>query len=73
MVSTVKFSEFSSGGDLANGETTVGLAGGINEKYNNPWTFLPSGTTGDRPAIDSSMFYRLRLNTDSQLYEYYNH
>lgn len=74
-ISTVKFSEFTNGGDLANNEITVGLGGTApyyNAYYNNPWTFLPSGTTGDRPVVASSMYYRQRLNTTLQQYEYYD-
>lgn len=71
-VLTEKFSEFLSGGDLTNGSTTVGLFTGTNAKFNNPWTFLPSGTTADRPTIASTMYYRQRLNTDIQAYEYYD-
>lgn len=74
-ISTVKFSEFTNGGDLANNEITVGLGGSApyyNAYYNNPWTFLAPGTTGDRPAIAASMYYRLRLNTSLEAYEYYD-
>lgn len=69
---TRKFSEFASGGNIANNADTVGLFGGVNAQFNNPWTFLEPGTTGDRPAPDPSMYYRLRLNTTTQEYEYYN-
>ena len=75
MVNVVKFSEFTNGGDLANNEITVGLGGSApyyNAYYNNPWTFLPPGTTADRPAITASMYYRLRLNTSLEVYEYYD-
>ena len=75
MVSVVKFSEFTNGGDLANNEITVGLGGSApyyNAFYNNPWTFLPPGTTGDRPAITSAIYYRLRVNTSLEQYEYYD-
>lgn len=72
MVDTIKFSEFVDGGDLSNNETTVGLGGGTNTRYNNPWTFLKPGTTGDRPAPSAAIYYRLRLNTDTSQYEYYN-
>lgn len=74
MVDTIKFSEFSSGGDLSNDKTTVGLDGTltINTKYNNPWTFLAPGTTGDRPAPSAGMYYRLRFNTTELTYEYYD-
>jgi hypothetical protein len=72
MVDTIKFSEFADGGDLANDETTVGLGGGTNRRYNNPWTFLPPGTTAERPTPSAQINYRLRFNTDVQLYEYYD-
>ena len=72
MVATIKFSQFVTAGDLANGNTTVGLDGGTNAMFNNPWTFLPSGDTASRPLPSVSINYRLRLNTDSQLYEYYD-
>lgn len=72
MVATIKFSGFANGGNLANGYTTVGLGGGTNEQFNNPWTFLPSGSTGTRPAITADIYYRLRLNTTLQSYEYYD-
>ena len=74
MVSTIKFSQFASGGDLSNGVTTVGLDNTltINTQFNNPWTFLAPGTTGDRPTPSASMYYRLRLNTTLQVYEYYD-
>lgn len=72
MVLTRKFSEFDDGGDLSNDKVTVGLGGTGNTQYNNPWTFLPPGTTGDRPAPSSSINFRLRFNTTDELYEYYN-
>ncbi len=72
MVDTIKFSEFVNGGDLSNDVTTVGLGTGGNTRYNNPWTFLPPGTTGDRPAPSAAIYYRLRLNTDLSFYEYYD-
>lgn len=71
-IETIKFSEFLNGGDLANDNTTVGLESGTNARFNNPWTFLPPGTTGDRPSPAASMYYRLRFNTTKELYEYYN-
>ncbi len=72
MVSTRKFSEFNDGGDLHNSNITVGLEGGDNAFFNNPWTFLPPGTTAERPAPSAEINYRLRFNTDDQLYEYYD-
>lgn len=72
MVDTIKFSQMTSGGDLANNETTPGLKSGANVLFNNPWTFLAPGTTAQRPAPSAAINYRLRFNTDDQLYEYYN-
>lgn len=71
---TRKFSEFIDGGDLPNDVITVGLSGspGANTFFNNPWTFLPDGTTGDRPVPAASMYYRLRFNTSLEVYEYYD-
>ena len=71
-VQTKKFSEFTSGGDLTNNDITVGYGGGTNLQFDNPWTFLPSGTTADRPAVAANMYYRLRFNTDLVQYEYYD-
>lgn len=72
VVATRKFSEFSDGGDLENNNITVGIESGVNTKFNNPWTFLASGNTASRPEIAPSMYFRLRLNTELQSYEYYN-
>jgi len=72
MVQTIKFSAFPSSGNLENNDITVGLSGGANVRFNNPWTFLPSGTTAQRPTPSSANYYLLRLNTDTKLYEYYN-
>jgi|GEM_PF-2371889 len=72
-IETIKFSEFLDGGDLENGSTTVGLDGGSNAFFNSPWTFLPSGTTAERPAIAADMYYRLRFNTTAPTtYEFYD-
>lgn len=71
-INTIKFSEFASGGDLQNNETTVGLYSGSNAQFNNPWTFLAPGTTAARPTPSSEIDYRLRLNTDLQQYEFYD-
>ncbi len=60
------------GGDLANNEQTPGLLIGSNVLFNNPWTFLAPGTTGDRPIPAPTMYYRLRLNTSLNIYEYYD-
>lgn len=74
MVSTIKFSEFSNGGDIPPGVTTVGLDATLttNTRFNNPWTFLPPGTTGERPAPVPDIYYRLRLNTTLAVYEYFD-
>lgn len=72
MVDTIKFSQMTDGGDLANNEKVPGLLGGANVLFNNPWTFLPPGNTADRPAPSSDINYRLRFNTEDQLYEYYD-
>ncbi len=72
MVDTIKFSQMTAGGDLSPEEKTPGLLAGSNVLFNNPWTFLAPGTTGDRPAIASSIYYRLRLNTTLRAYEYYD-
>lgn len=72
MVSTIKFSQFQNGGDLSNDNITVGLESSSNVQFNNPWTFLPPGTTGDRPVPAPSNYYRLRFNTTLEVYEYYD-
>src|SRR6202166_633616 len=72
MVDTIKFSQMTPGGDLGNDDKTPGLLNNANVLFNNPWTFLPPGTTAQRPAPSSSINYRLRFNTDDQLYEYYD-
>jgi hypothetical protein len=72
MVETIKFSEFTDGGDLTTNDVTVGVKVGVNTKFNNPWDFLAPGATMDRPAIAPDMYNRLRFNTTLQLYEYYN-
>lgn len=71
-ISTITFSKFASAGDIKNDSITVGLDSGTNAKFNNPWTFLPPGTTAARPTPSSDMYYRLRFNTTDQLYEYYD-
>ena len=60
------------GGDIANDDKVPGLLAGGNVLFNNPWTFLPPGTTAERPAPSAAINYRLRFNTDDQLYEYYD-
>jgi hypothetical protein len=72
MVDTIKFSEMTAGGDIANNNKVPGLLSGDNVLFNNPWTFLPPGTTAERPTPSSAINYRLRFNTDDQLYEYYD-
>lgn len=72
MVDTIKFSEMTAGGDLANDDKTPGLLGGANVLFNNPWTFLPPGTTAQRPLPSAAINFRLRFNTEEQLYEYYD-
>lgn len=73
MVDTIKFSEFSEAGDLTNGDITVGLKSGANVRINNPWSFIASGTTGERPdPVSADLYYRLRFNTTLVKYEYYD-
>ncbi len=60
------------GGDLGTDDKTPGLSGGANVLFNNPWTFLAPGTTGDRPIPSTEMYYRLRFNTTLEIYEYYD-
>jgi hypothetical protein len=72
MVDTIKFSQMTSGGDLANNDLTPGLQSGENVLFNNPWTFLPPGTTAQRPTPSAAINFRLRFNTEDQLYEYYD-
>jgi hypothetical protein len=72
MVDTIKFSQMTSGGDIGTDAKTPGLLGGANVLYNNPWTFLAAGPTGDRPTPAPAMYYRLRLNTTLEIYEYYD-
>lgn len=69
---TKKFSEFVDEGDLKNDNITVGLASGTNAFFNNPWTFLAQGSTGDRPVPSAEIEWRLRLNTTLEVYEYYD-
>lgn len=71
-ISTLKFSQFPSAGNIVPGSVTVGLNNSLNESFTTPWTFLPPGTTSARPPIAPSIYYLMRLNTDMQLYEYYN-
>ena len=73
-IQTIKFSQFADGGDLSNDKVTVGLDSNltINTRFNNPWTFLASGTTGARPVPSLTTQNRLRFNTTLFVYEYYN-
>ena len=61
-----------SGGDLAPGEQTPGLLNGNNVLFNNPWTFLAPGSTASRPIPSVLIDGRLRFNTDTLVYEYYD-
>lgn len=72
MVSTLKFSQFTNAGNLQNSNITVGFGSGNNQYYNNPWVFLPPGDTASRPSPPASYAYQLRLNTELELYEYYD-
>ncbi len=72
MVSTIKFSQMTDGGDIENNDRTPGLKSGGNVLFNNPWTFLPDGTTDDRPAPSSEMYWRIRFNLTIESYEYYS-
>lgn len=59
-------------GDINNDDIVPSLRGGENVILNNPWVFLPPGTTAERPTPSSTINYRLRFNTDDQVYEYYD-
>lgn len=72
MVDTIKFSQMTAGGDLAPGDSTPGLQGGANVLFSNPWTFLAPGSTASRPVPSVSIDGRLRFNTDTLTYEYYD-
>lgn len=72
MVDTIKFSQMPNAGNINNNDIMPSLRTGENVILNNPWTFLPSGNTASRPAPSSTINYRLRFNTDEQLYEYYD-
>lgn len=72
MVATKKFSEFFDAGDMPNNSISVGYGSNLNQKYNNPWTFMASGTTGDRPTPSPSIYYRQRFNTTLLQYEFYD-
>lgn len=68
---TKKFSEFVDAGDLNPSEDFVGLESNANAKFTT-FPLLPPGTTGDRPTPAANMYYRLRLNTTTQHYEFYS-
>ncbi len=72
MVNTIKFSQMTDGGDIDNNKKVPGLKNDENVLFNQPWTFLASGTTLERPAPSADINYRLRFNTDDQKYEYYD-
>lgn len=72
MVDTIKFSQMPNAGNINNNDIMPSLRSGENVILNNPWTFLPSGSTADRPTPSSEINYRLRFNTTDQLYEYYD-
>jgi len=72
MVTTRKFSEFIDGGDIDTSDITVGLRAPGNTQFNNPWVFLPPGTTAERPVPAADNYYKLRVNTDLSVYEYYD-
>ena len=72
MVDTIKFSQMPNAGDINNNDIMPSLRSGANVILNNPWVFLPPGTTAQRPAPSATINYRLRYNTDDNVYEYYN-
>ncbi len=59
-------------GNINNNDIMPSLRSGENVILNNPWVFLPPGTTAQRPTPSATINYRLRFNTDEQLYEYYD-
>jgi hypothetical protein len=73
-IQTIKFSEFTNGGDLEPNQTTVGLDNTltVNTRFTNPFPLLAPGSTGDRPVPAANMYFRLRFNTTTELYEYYS-
>jgi len=72
MVSTIKFSQMTSGGDLDVNDKTPGLLSGNNVLFNNPWPNLAPGSTADRPPITPDIYFRLRFNTTTEIYEFYS-
>lgn len=71
-IQTIKFSQMTAGGYLTTSEQIPGLLSGGNVLFTQPWAFLPPGTTADRPIPSAAINYLLRLNTDNQVYEYYD-
>jgi hypothetical protein len=72
MVDTIKFSQMTDAGNINNNDIMPTLRSGENVIVNNPWTFLPPGTTAQRPTPSVTVNFRLRFNTEDQLYEYYD-
>lgn len=70
-IQTIKFSQFTNGGGLLPSGSFAGILNSQNTLFTT-FPNLPPGTTSDRPAIDPSMYYRLRFNTTLGSYEYYN-
>ncbi len=61
-IQTIKFSEFTDGGDLNPADITVGLdQTGDNARFANPAPLLAPGTTAQRPA--SPVNGMVRYNT----------
>lgn len=74
MVETVKFSDFIDAGNPGPTQNPVGLSVGTNARFTTWLPIMEPGPTGDRPAISSDIYYRLRFNTslDVLSYEYYS-
>jgi len=70
MVSTKKFSEFASGGDLELNDIAVGLDAGANAQFTTTLQFSQSGTTAERPALPA--IPTIRYNTTLSSFEYYD-
>lgn len=71
-IETIKFSQMTDGGDIDNNKKVPGLKDSGNVLFNNPWTFLPPGTTAQRPTPSAEVNNRLRFNSEVHLYEYYD-
>jgi hypothetical protein len=71
-IQTLKFSQMTAGGNIANNNTFPGLLSGENVLFNVPWTFLPPGSTAARPIPVPAIYGLLRYNTDNNFYEYYD-